>query len=42
MPVSAFVDDPEDPRYRNLLRFGFSKSPDTIAEAAERLAHALG
>lgn len=42
VPVSAFVDDPEDPRYRNLLRFGFSKSPDTIAEAAERLAHALG
>lgn len=40
IPVTAFVDDPTDPRYRTLLRFGFCKDRGVIEEGLHRLAQA--
>lgn len=37
IPVSAFVADPEDPRWRNLVRFGFCKSEDVLRQAISNL-----
>ncbi len=36
IPMSAFYDEPPDARY---IRFCFAKEPDTLREAAERLAN---
>ena len=37
VPVSVFADHPE--RFRNVVRFTFCKSEDTMREGIERLAH---
>ncbi|MFD5869313.1 aminotransferase class I/II-fold pyridoxal phosphate-dependent enzyme [Corynebacterium sp. NPDC060344] len=37
IPVPAFVEDPKDPRWRNLARFGFCKREAVIREALDKL-----
>ena len=37
IPVPAFVDDPEDPRWRDLVRFGFCKRREVLEEGIGRI-----
>lgn len=37
IPVPAFVDDPEDPRWRDLVRFGFCKRREVLEEGIRRI-----
>lgn len=37
IPVPAFVDDVDDPRWVNLARFGFCKRESVIRDALDKL-----
>ncbi len=37
IPVTAFVDDPEDPRWRDLVRFGFCKRREVLEKGIGRI-----
>lgn len=37
IPVSAFVDEPDDERWRHGIRFGFCKKRESMTEALDRL-----
>ena len=41
IPVPAFVDDPEDPRWRDLVRFGFCKQSEVLEEGIDRIRDCL-
>lgn len=41
IPVTAFVDDPEDPRWRDLVRFGFCKRREVLEEGIGRIREYL-